>query len=291
MELGFNLNQILASQLPEELVRMSADFEPVTLHVNQTLFRYGEAVDYVFFPLTSVTSLLCLLESGKNVEIGLVGSEGIIGLPKIIGSDNAIYTAEVLIPGQAIKVRAEVLKTCFARNEPVGQQLMRYFLSLLIQFSQLSACNLCHHIPERVCRWLLMLQDRAVRNEFELTHEQIAERLGIRRSGITVQLGLLEESGAIQASRGRIKIIDRSKLEEASCECYRCLAEESRSASTQTFAAKAGVNGANQWWPAMQQNGHKQPFQSTGPASLSDAKTGHRQPSDSTVCGSDCSYP
>jgi CRP-like cAMP-binding protein len=247
MEQGPSLNHILASLPPEELNCRAGDFELVTLQANQSLFRYGETIDYIFFPLTTVASLLCLLESGQNIEIGLVGREGLIGLPSVIGSTRAIYSAEVLIPGQAIRVRTETMRTCFALHEGGCQQLMHYSLSLLTQFSQLAACNLCHHIPERVCRWLLLLQDRSAQDEFQLTHEQIAIRLGIRRSGITTQLGQLEEKGAIEAHRGRIKIVDRRKLEAVSCECYRCLAEEFKLTAAPSSVAIASVGSANKW--------------------------------------------
>lgn len=248
MEQGIYLNQILTSLPSNELDCILANSELVALQVNQSLFRCSESVDHIFFPLTSVISLLCLLEDGKNVEIGMVGREGLVGLPTVIGSNRAIYDAAVLIPGQAIKVRAETLRACLAQNKPVFRQLMRYSLSLLTQFSRLAACNLCHHIPERVCRWLLLLQDRASQDEFQLTHDQIAIRLGIRRSGITVQIGQLEEIGAVQAHRGRIKILDRYKLEAIACECYRYMGEESKPVSVQSYAAKASAGNANQWW-------------------------------------------
>jgi CRP-like cAMP-binding protein len=247
MEHGIYLNQILTSLPSGELDFILADYEPVTLHFNQSLFRCSDSVDHIFFPLTSVISLVCLLEDGKNVEIGMVGREGLVGLPTVIGSNSAIYDAMVLIPGRTIKVRAQTLRTCLAQNKSVFRQVMCYNVSLLMQHSRLAACNLCHHIPERVCRWLLLMQDRAEQDEFQITHEQIANRLGIRRSGITVQLGQFEEIGAIQSRRGRIHILNRHKLEEIACECYRHLVEESNLLSMQSYAAKAsaGIAGGD----------------------------------------------
>jgi CRP-like cAMP-binding protein len=223
--------------------------ELIKLQANQALFRYGDALDYTYFPLTAVASLLSLLAGGKSVEIGLVGREGVIGLPTMLGPSSAIYAAEVLVPGQALRVRAEALRKYYVMNDPLCRQLIQHSWSLSTQFSRLAVCNLCHHIPARVSRWLLMLQDRAVVDEFQLTHEQIATRLGIRRSGVTVQLGQLEEAGAIRAARGRIRITDRSKLEEVSCECYRYLVAESEWAYVQPSAPKPSVKTPSQYWP------------------------------------------
>ena len=146
-------------------------------------------------------------------------------------------------------MRAEALRKYYAMNDSLCWQLIQHAWLLSTQFSRLAVCNLCHHIPARVSRWLLMLQDRAVAEEFHLTHEQIAVRLGIRRSGVTVQLGQLEEAGAIQAKRGRVRIIDRSKLEAVSCECYRYLVAESEWAYLQPSAPKPSVKTPSQYWP------------------------------------------
>jgi len=249
MESYFNLNQVLASLSTEELARLAPDLEEVTLQANQALFRYGDSVDYTYFPLTAVASLLSLLEGGKSVEIGLVGREGVLGVPTMLGSNSATYTAEVLVPGQAVRVRAEALRKYYAMNDPLCPQLIQQAWSLSTQFSRLAVCNLCHHIPARVSRWLLMLQDRAAVDELHLTHEQIATRLGIRRSGVTVQLGQLEEAGAIEAKRGRVRITDRSKLEEVSCECYRYLVAESAWAYLQPSAPMPSLRTPSQYWP------------------------------------------
>ena len=249
MEQAINVNRILASLSAEELARLSPDFEQVTLPVNQSLFRYGDAVESIFFPCTAVISLVCLLEGGRGVEIGLVGREGLVGLQTVLGPHNATYAAEVLVPGRAMMVRAGALRRHYMLHDPLYQQLLLHSGALLTQFSRLAVCNLCHHIPERVCRWLLMLQDRAAADEFHLTHEQIAEKLGIRRSGVTVQLGQLEAAGAIQVSRGRIKILDRRKLEGLTCECYRYLGAEAGLADVLPSALKGNAEAPSPHWP------------------------------------------
>lgn len=233
----------------EELARLIPDLEPVTLQANQVLFRYGDVIDYTFFPLTAVASLVSLLEGGKSVEIGLVGREGAVGLPSLPTANRALYSAEVLVSGQAVRLRAEALRRYYALNDPLCRQLILHAWPLFTQFSRLAVCNLCHHIPARVSRWLLMLQDRAAEDEFHLTHEQIAAHLGIRRSGVTVLLGQLEAAGAIRAGRGRVRIVDRSKLEAVSCECYRYLVEESKLAEVSHNAPVNGTKTPGYGWP------------------------------------------
>jgi CRP-like cAMP-binding protein len=259
MKQRFNLNQILDALPLDELVRLSAGFELVPRAANQPLFRHGDAVDYVVFPLTAVVSLLYLQEDGKNVEIGLVGREGLVGLPALLGPNKAIYSAEVLVPGQAIKARASALKMQCETSEALCQQVMLQSWAHLLQFSRLSACNLCHHIPERVCRWLLMLQDRTRQDEFHLTQERIAERLGIRRAGVTVQFNRLEQLGAIQARRAWVKILDRSRLEVIACRCYQGLAEKPQSVAVRPPVAENGAGSAKQWWPQQAERTSDQP--------------------------------
>lgn len=261
MEQQFNLNQILDSLSLDEMVRLSAGFELVTLEPKQTLFHYSDIIDYVFFPLTAVISLLYLEEDGKCVEVGIVGREGLVGLSALLGPGNAIYGAEVLVPGQALRVRASALKTHCKTSEAFYQQVLLQSWAHLAQFSRLSACNLCHHIPERVCRWLLMLQDRTQQDELRITHERIAERLGVRRAGVTVQFIRLEQLGIIRVSRARIKILDRNKLEELSCHCHQGLAEKPQLATVQQQAPQAVANGTSRMWlPQAVRNGNQHPL-------------------------------
>jgi CRP-like cAMP-binding protein len=198
----------------------------MTLGEGQILFRYGEMIHHAYFPVTAVASLVSLLEEGKCIEIGMVGFESVVGLPAILGPNVAIHTAEVLVPGRMLRIRIDVLKEHLGRNDPLCRQLTLHMWSLLAQFSRLAVCNLCHQIPERLSRWLLSLQDRATTNEFRLSHEQIAEKLSIRRSGVTIQLGSFERMGAIESGRRRIRIVDREILKMHSCECYRRMSEE-----------------------------------------------------------------
>jgi CRP-like cAMP-binding protein len=241
MDYSAKVNKMLAALPHEDLTRIAPELEPVTLRPGQSLFRYGEKVHYAYFPLTAVVSLVCLLEEGKSIEVGMTGPEGLVGSPAVFGPAAASQTAEVLIPGSALRIRVESLKKHLGWNEPLHRQLALHVWSLLAQFSRQVACSLCHQIPERLARWLLTLQDRTGGNEFRLTHEQIAEKLSIRRSGVTLQLGSFERMGAIESGRRRVRVIDRGNLKMISCECYKRLAEEAELTQDQRPISELGV--------------------------------------------------
>jgi CRP-like cAMP-binding protein len=220
------MNRLLDSLAPEEFASIAPDLESVSLRCGQCLYRYGDPIDYVFFPVTTVASLICLLPDGKSSEIGMVGRESAVGLTTALGLNLAAHTAEALIPGRALRIPAHVLKRHCGAHESLRSQVSLRLWLQLAQFSRLASCNLYHQIPERVCRWLLTLQDRSCSDEFHITHEQVAERLGVRRSGVTIQLGSLEQSGAIESGRRRIKVVSRDVLGRISCECYERSAQE-----------------------------------------------------------------
>jgi CRP-like cAMP-binding protein len=220
MEQHREMNKLLASLPPEETAKIAPDLEPVSLRRGQCLYRYGDQVSHVYFPVNAVASLFCPAPDGKSCEIGMAGPESAVGLTTALGPDLAVHTAETLVSGRAMRIRADTLKWhCYAPG-PLRLQVTHQLWALLAQADRLASCNLHHQIPERLCRWLLTLRDRVGGDEFHVTHAQIAERLGIRRSGVTIQLGLLEELGAIEYRRRWIRIVRRASLERISCECY-----------------------------------------------------------------------
>jgi CRP-like cAMP-binding protein len=225
------MNKLLDSLPLEEMASIGQDLEPVSLRRGQCLYRYGDPTTHVFFPGTTIASLVCLLPDGKSSEIGMVGPESGAGLPTALGPNVAAHTAEALVSGRALKIRADALKRHYDAHETFRRQVTSQLWLQLAQSSRLASCNLYHQIPERLCRWLLTLQDRSSMDEFQVTHEQIADRLGIRRSGVTIQLGSLEELGAIELGRRRIKIVRRELLRRISCECYERSAQEANWAS------------------------------------------------------------
>ncbi len=214
-----NGNQILAALSAEEHERFSANLEPVALRLSQVLFRPDESIDYVYFPTTCIVSLLTELEDGAGVEVGLVGREGVVGIAVIFGGTET-KVATVQKAGEALRIKAGLLREEFSRGGTLHSGLLRHTHALMTQISQSVACNTRHHIPGRLARWLLMFHDRAQTDEFELTHQFLSNMLGVRRSGVSEAAEELQRLGLISNDRGRIKMLDRKGLEQYACECY-----------------------------------------------------------------------
>jgi CRP-like cAMP-binding protein len=212
-------NLLLAS-LPrpiyESLIRHLSD---VSFPLRKILFTPGDEIEYVYFPTTSIVSLLTDLEDGSGLEVGLVGHEGFVGVSAILGGSET-KVATVQADGRALKMRASVLREAFAEGGPLQVGLLGYLHALMTQISQSAVCNVRHKLPGRLARWLLMYHDRLERDEFFLTHEFIAAMLGVRRSGVSEVANVLKHKGLISYRRGHVKIVDREGLEAFACECY-----------------------------------------------------------------------
>lgn len=179
-----------------------------------------------YFPLTSMISLVSVMEDGSTTEVSLVGNEGVVGLPIVLGGGRSLNQAVVQIEGTALRLNAEVLKREFDRQSPLHHLLLLYTQARLTQVAQNAACNRQHPIEKRLARWLLSAQDCLLSHEVPLTQEFIANMLGIRRSGVTVAAQNLQNLGVIKYSRGHITILNDAALEEMSCECYRVVQKE-----------------------------------------------------------------
>lgn len=199
---------------------LARELKVVTLSVNQVLYEQGDPIDYVYFPLDSVLSTLAIMEDGTTLETAMVGREGLVGISAILGSGLSRQWIWVTIGGTAIQLDSKVLEKLFIQHQAALKSLLRYYRSLITQLSQRCVCNTRHTIMERLCGWLLMIHDRVGIANLNLTQEMIASRVGARRAGITVAAGMLQEMGAIEYRRGRLHIVDRSKLERVVCECY-----------------------------------------------------------------------
>jgi CRP-like cAMP-binding protein len=173
-----------------------------------------------------VVSLVARLESGEALEVGLVGCDGIVGIPLISGFPTTTYDAMVLVPGSARRVSADVLRRELLANVSAYSAIERFLHVLLVRSMQLSVCNALHEIERRCIRWLLTVDDLIAGHEIPVTHEELAAILGVRRPTVTLVLGSLQRAGLIRETRGRIAIEDRSRLEAASCECYRLMRKE-----------------------------------------------------------------
>jgi CRP-like cAMP-binding protein len=213
-------NRILAALPPDEYERIAPHLKPASFALSEVLFRPGDALSHVFFPTTCIISLLTQLEDGRGLEVGLVGREGFAGVAPVLGVDHEMKVATVQGAGEVLLLRVPVLLEEFARGGKFRELVLLYVHALTVQISQSAACTALHHIEGRLARWLLMYADRAETDELVLTHEFIANMLGIRRAGVSEIAYKLQERGLISYQRGRIRIIDRKGLEEFACACY-----------------------------------------------------------------------
>jgi CRP-like cAMP-binding protein len=219
-------NKILAALPASQYKRLAPHLKPVDLKSGQILLDPNEEVEAIYFPQTAMISLVSIMINGSTTEIGLVGNEGMVGLPAILGGRSTTSRSIVQISGIALKIPAEIIVKEFYRGEKFQQLILLYTQALLSQVSQSAACNRQHKIEERLARWLLSVQDCVLQNEIPLTQEFIANMLGTRRSGVTVAAGILQQAGIIRYTRGKITILNQQDLEDTACECYRLVQNE-----------------------------------------------------------------
>ena len=219
-------NLVLGGLPADELQRMAPELEFVTLELRELLFEFDTPIEYVYFPEDAIGSVVSPLADGSAVETAIVGHEGMIGLPVFLGTERMSAQAFVQSPGHGWRMSAAALHDELARGGQLGPRLLRYIQTLLTQVGQSSACNRMHSVNERCARWLLMTHDRVGRDEFLLTHQFLAQMLGVRRATVTVTAGALQKAGFIKYSRGIITILDRPRLEKAVCECYHVIRHE-----------------------------------------------------------------
>ncbi|HEY0080507.1 MAG TPA: Crp/Fnr family transcriptional regulator [Pyrinomonadaceae bacterium] len=219
-------NRMLAALPTRELERMTPHLEEVSLKLSAVLFVQDEEVEYVYFPVDAIVSLLTSLEDGDGVEVGLVGREGMVGLNVALGVGRASKVATVQRAGLAFRMKATRLKEEFDRRETLHDLLLRYTHALMSQVSQSVVCNVRHKASGRLARWLLMFQDRAETDVLFLTHEFMAHMLGVRRSTVGEIAEELQSAGLISYHRGEIHILNRQGLIDLTCECYAVVKEE-----------------------------------------------------------------
>lgn len=219
-------NKLLAALPNEDYQRLAPHLENVSLPFQRVLHNTGDVIFDVYFPTTAMVSAVSIMQDGSTIEVGVIGKEGIAGLPVCWGDDTAVHQTVVQIPGDVLKMKAEVLKEEFYRGGALQKLLLRYTQAIYTQLGQSTACNRFHTLEERLSRWLLTVSDRTESAELPLTQEFIAQMLGTRRSGVTVAASILSKAGMIRYSRGKINILDRKKLELTVCECYQVITKE-----------------------------------------------------------------
>ena len=218
-------NHLLAS-LPENVMaRWTPLLEPVDMPLGSVLYESGLELSHVYFPTTSIVSLLYVMENGASAEIAVAGHEGLVGISLFMGGGTTPSRAVVQSAGRGYRMKAETIKTEF-KHPPVTHLLLRYTQALITQMAQTAVCNRHHSLDQQLCRWLLLSLDRLNVRELKMTQELIANMLGVRREGVTEGAMKLQKAGLISYTRGRIVVLDRKGLEERSCECYEVVKKE-----------------------------------------------------------------
>ena len=220
------VNRLLAALPAEDYQRLVPHLQPVELPQYQILYNAAESYDYAYFPSYSIISIVAILESGSTIEIGVIGNEGMLGIPIVLETDYTTSTAIVQVGDGGYKIAAKRLQSELNRQGALKRLMMRYIQARTIQLGQTTACNRYHSVEQRFARWLLTVRDNIQKNEFQLTQEFISQMLGVRRTGVSEIATRFQEQGIIQYRRGFIRIISSQKLEAYACECYWLIAKE-----------------------------------------------------------------
>jgi CRP-like cAMP-binding protein len=216
-------NSLLAALPRRDYQRLLDGFEPVTLTFGEVLYEPGQTIRHVYFPSDSLVSLLTLIEGHMALEVGLVGHEGMLGIPVALGINDSPGRALVQGTGTALRMTSARFRSEHRKYGALHREVNRYIHERIIQITQTAACNRFHPIESRLARWLLMTRDRMGMNHFRLTQELLGNMLGVLRVAVTNAAGDLQQRKLISYSRGEISILDGKGLEAASCRCYRIL--------------------------------------------------------------------
>jgi CRP-like cAMP-binding protein len=213
-------NSLLASIPRKAYQRLLGVLEPVTLKLGEVLYEPGQTITQVYFPGTSLVSLLTLADGHLALEVGLIGREGMVGVPLVLGHGTSPVRALVQGGGAALRMTSAVFRKEFGLSPALQHELYRYTYTLMSQISQTAACNRFHVVERRLARWLLMTHDRMKSDQFHMTHEFLGHMLGVRRVGVTKAAQALQDRNLIRYCRGEITVLDRKGLEASSCQCY-----------------------------------------------------------------------
>lgn len=219
-------NHLLAALSKTAKEHLFSYLEWVLLPQGQILYESGELISHVYFPVDSIISLLHVMGNGDSAEVSVVGNEGLAGISPFLGVDRAICRAVVQNAGCAYRIPGKLLQEEFKRHSELQILILRYIQILIIQMSQTSVCNRYHSVSQRLCRCLLLSLDRLPSNKLTMTQKLISNMLGVRREGITEAAGTLRRLGVIEYHRGHITVLNQSKLEQMSCECYAIVKQE-----------------------------------------------------------------
>ena len=219
---GTRSNRLLKALPEEDYQRLHGHLRPHAVKQKQDMGEAGQRIAEVHFPVDAVVSILTRMDEGPSVEIATIGNEGVVGLTVAWGSEamNPRELATVQAPGEVVSMDAGTFRAELHRQGALASLIERYTLAFFSQVSQQVACNGLHSVEQRCARWLLLTHDRVGTDEFPMTHEFLAQMLGVRRASVTVTAGILQRAGFVEFSRGRVEVVDRAGLEGAACECY-----------------------------------------------------------------------
>ena len=213
-------NRLLAALALDDYDWLLLQLTPVRLRLRDVLVEPEQPIAHVYFVREGVGSMLAVEQEGGEVEVGTIGREGFVGLPVLLGAETSSYRGIVQVEGEAWRLSADAFRRALDERPEVRRRCLRYAQYFADQMAQSVACNRLHTLEERCARWLLMTHDRVHGDVFELTHEFLATMLGVRRAGVTVAMGTLQNAGLVTYSRGRVSILDRAALEASACGCY-----------------------------------------------------------------------
>jgi len=220
------LNHLLATLPRAEQEHLAPYLVQVDLQIGQVIYEPGRPLRHVFFPTTSIVSLMYVSQEGTPTEIAVAGNEGVVGVALFMGGETTAGRAIVQSAGQAYRLDARVLKNEFRRGGPLQGALLRYTQALMTQISQTAVCNQHHSIEQQLCRWILLSVDRLPSSTLTISEAMIAGMLGARRSDLVTALRALARLGLIRYGEGRIEVLDKAGLEGHACECYRVVKQE-----------------------------------------------------------------
>jgi CRP-like cAMP-binding protein len=219
-------NRILAALPADEFERLRLHFTTVTLEIKDPFWEPNQPIEWVYFPIDLVASVLAVTEEEMAVEVGTIGNEGLVGLPVFLGAPSSPSRSVTQVGGRAERMAAATFRTEAAHGGALRDLLQRYTLAFMTQVSQSTACNRAHRAEQRLARWILVLRDRVQRTEFPMTQEFLAQMLGVRRATVSEIAGQLQDEALISYRRGMIIVTDQAELERRACECYRIVRRE-----------------------------------------------------------------
>jgi len=219
-------NRILAALPKSELDRLAGQLKPITVKQHDTLYQPGEETGYVYFLEEGIASVVTQLKGGATVEVGLVGREGVVGLPLVIGTGSMPFHSFIQIAGHGYRVKAELMSQMFQRSPVFRDKVLSLLHAQFVQTAQTAACNRRHEVVERLARWLLSCRDRGDTDDVNLTQEFLGQMLGAPRTTVTLAATALQDAELNKYSRGHVKILNHKRLEKTACECYCVVRDE-----------------------------------------------------------------